>query len=658
MPQLDSGFLLDLMVDATQSIVVVNAVDGTFLDVKVPQGSRYTGLDFIGKKPEDILDKETAGSWMKILEEALVSASPMKREFKFCYKERLLWYDITVKPVFSDEGKVEKIVTVGWDIEVKKTSEETLQKNRDALEEVIDESVAEVKRSYDQLLSEVEERRKIELVLQRSQEDYKLIVENQNDIIAKTDSKGILLFVSPSCCRIFGKTSQDLIGKSFLPFVHSDDLEATKQAMAALLRPPFHSYVEQRALTGAGYRWIAWVYTAVQNERNKLAAIIGVGRDITERKNAENALNEVRKQYQSLVESVTDWIWETDTDGITRFSSPRSKNLLGYEPDELIGRSHYDFIEPSCKENALGFFRNVADASLPFSGIQSNFVHKNGKIVLLESNAQPIFNSDGVLTGYRGVSRDITERSYFEQALRKSEQKFSGHLQQTPLGYIEWDINREVLDWNPAATRIFGFSRNEAIRGNTFSMIVPPELHQMLEKVWRDIQKGKNIHSINQNIRKDGERIHCEWFNTLNRNENNKPVSISSLVSDITVRRKLEMERKFLAELMEESNEIVSIASVVQQKVIFMNKAGRDIFGWTENNGNSGRSVAECHPAWVLELLEKEWLPEINKKGIWRGNSAVLSCDGREIPAQQIIMRHSNAEGEVEFYSTILRVQK
>jgi PAS domain S-box-containing protein len=655
MSHFDSEFLLHLMVDTTQSVIVVNAVDGTFLEVQVPHGSRHSGQEFVGKLPSEVLDKETASIWMEILKEVISASAPLKRELKFSFKQRLLWYDITVYPVVSADGEVERLITIGWDIEAKKAGEETLKKNRVALEEVIDESIAEVKRSFDQLLAEAEERRKIELALQRTQEDYKLIVENQNDIIVKTDPKGILLFVSPSCCKIFGKTSQELTGKSFIPYVHKDDLDATMLAIRALSRPPFHSYIEQRALTAEGYRWIAWVYTAVLNEKNKLKAIIGVGRDITDRKNAEKALNEVRRQYQSLVETVSDWIWEVDTDAVTTYCNPRSQDLIGYKPDELIGRPYYDFIEPSSQENAYAFFRNFADSSLPFSGIQSNFVHKNRKIVLIESNALPIFNSDSVLIGYRGVSRDITERNYFEQALRKSEQKLSGHLQQTHLGYIEWDINKEVLDWNPAAKRIFGFSRNEAMKGNTFSMIVPAELHQALEKIWQDILKGKNVHSINQNIRKDGERIHCEWFNTLNRNENNIPVSISSLVTDISARRQLEKEHKFLAELMEESNDIVSIATAAEQKIIFMNKAGRHIFGWMDNSGFARRSVNECHPAWVLNLLEKEWLPEINIKGIWRGDSAVLSSDGKEIPVKQIIMSHKNPEGQVEFYSTILR---
>jgi PAS domain S-box-containing protein len=262
---------------------------------------------------------------------------------------------------------------------------------------------------------------------------------------------------------------------------------------------------------------------------------------------------------------------------------------------------------------------------------------------------------DGILIGYRGVSRDITERHYFEQSLRKSEQKLSLHLQQTPMGYIEWDITKEVLDWNPVATAIFGYSRNEAMRGNTFRLIVPDELDDNLEKVWQNILTGKgSVHSINQNVRKDGTLIWCEWFNTLIRDENNLPVAISSLVTDITSRRQLEMEKKFLTELLEESNDIISIASATKQKVVFMNKAGRKLFGWIGQEEAFGRSVAKCHPAWVLDKMEKEWLPEVIKNGMWKGESAVVDYDGHVIPVQQVILSHKNSEGEVEFFSTIL----
>ena len=657
MPHFDSEFLLHLLVDTTQSVVVISAVDGTILEMKVPHVSRYQGTELIGHKPHEVLDKSTADLWLDVLNKAIETKTPLKREIKFTFKERQLWYDFTIYPLLNEKGELDKFVIIGWDIELKKASELALQKNRTALEEVIDESIAEVKRSYDQLLAEVEERRKIELALQRTQEDYKLIVDNQNDLIARADTNGILHFVSPSCCKFFGKTTEQLIAKSFLTFVHEDDLDATLKAIACLAYPPYHCYLEQRAMTHAGYRWIAWVYSAVLNKKNRVTSIIGVGRDITERKIAEEALNASRKQFQSLVETVNDWIWEVDVESITTYSSPRSRDLLGYDPDELVGRPRYDFSEPAIKESANSFFRNFADASLPFAGIKSNFVHKNGKIVLLESSASPLFSSDNVLIGYQGVSRDITERQNFEQALRKSEQKLSGHLQQTPLGFIEWDINKEVLDWNPAATRIFGYSRNEAIREEIFSKIVPSELHQLLEKIWHDILNGINVHVINQNIRKDGTRIYCEWFNTLVRNENNQPIAISSLVSDVTERRRLEMERKFFEELMEETNDIISIASASKRKIMFMNKAGRDIFGWPDNYELIGSSVNECHPKQILELMEKEWLPIVAKNGVWKGDSSVLAKDGREIPAEQIIKSHKNPEGEVEFYSTILSLK-
>ena len=130
-------------------------------------------------------------------------------------------------------------------------------------------------------------RRRVEQRLAESERNYRLLIENQTDLVVKTDSEGRLQFVSPSYCRTFGQSERSLLGRSFLPLVHPEDREATERAMGNLHHPPYTCYVEQRAMTVAGWRWLAWSDTAVHDELGRLVAIIGVGRDITERVAAE-----------------------------------------------------------------------------------------------------------------------------------------------------------------------------------------------------------------------------------------------------------------------------------------------------------------------------------------------------------------------------------
>ena len=134
--------------------------------------------------------------------------------------------------------------------------------------------------------------------LRDSEEKYRLLINNQNDLIVKIDMEGHFLFVSPSYCKLFGKREDELIGKKFMPLVHEEDREITSRAMEGLMKPPFIAYIEQRALTQNGWRWIAWSDTAIPGPDGKINEIIGIGRDITERKFADEELKKAKDRAE------------------------------------------------------------------------------------------------------------------------------------------------------------------------------------------------------------------------------------------------------------------------------------------------------------------------------------------------------------------------
>ncbi|NND70383.1 MAG: PAS domain S-box protein [Rhodothermales bacterium] len=131
--------------------------------------------------------------------------------------------------------------------------------------------------------------------LSENEDKYRLLVENQTDMVVKVNPAGEFLYVSPSYCKTFGKPESELLNKQFLPLVHEDDREHTQTSLASLKYHPHTSYHEQRAMTKDGWRWLAWSNTAVLDETGNIEAITAVGRDVTEIKSLEENIAHSQK---------------------------------------------------------------------------------------------------------------------------------------------------------------------------------------------------------------------------------------------------------------------------------------------------------------------------------------------------------------------------
>ncbi|OQY43968.1 MAG: hypothetical protein B6240_11375, partial [Desulfobacteraceae bacterium 4572_87] len=134
--------------------------------------------------------------------------------------------------------------------------------------------------------------------LRDSEERYRLLVENQTDMIVKFDTDGHLTFVSQSYCKAFGKSEDELLGKKFIHIIHEEDREAVVKALDKVHRPPYIAHVEERAMTKDGWRWQAWLNTAVLNEKNEVEETVAVGRDINKQKQVEEERIKLEAQLQ------------------------------------------------------------------------------------------------------------------------------------------------------------------------------------------------------------------------------------------------------------------------------------------------------------------------------------------------------------------------
>ena len=129
-------------------------------------------------------------------------------------------------------------------------------------------------------------------------------------------------------------------------------------------------------------------------------------------------LRESEDRFRALVETTSDWIWEVDAAGTYRYCSAKVREILGYEPAEVVGKALFDFMPTEEAERVRGIFQHHVEAKLAISVLENRFLHQDGHVVVLETSGIPILDADGKLRGYRGIDRDISARKRSERSLR------------------------------------------------------------------------------------------------------------------------------------------------------------------------------------------------------------------------------------------------
>ncbi|MEG4012568.1 MULTISPECIES: PAS domain S-box protein [unclassified Microcoleus] len=181
------------------------------------------------------------------------------------------------------------------------------------------------------------------------------------------------------------------------------------------------------------------------------------------------------------------------------------------------------------------------------------------------------------------VEAAIADKIKLIGSLKQSQQKLALHLYQTPLGAIEWNLNFEVADWNLSAERIFGYNRLEAMGRHGVDLIVPENAKEYVRQLSITLLTNQGgVSSINQNIRKDGQIILCEWYNTTLVDADGCIIGVASLVQDVTefhtAMEQLRASEERFRQLAENIHEVFWIREPIQQQIIYVSPACQKIW--------------------------------------------------------------------------------
>lgn len=267
--------------------------------------------------------------------------------------------------------------------------------------------------------------RAVEDALRVQEERYRLVVENIEDLVVRTDGQGRFEYVSPSYCRLFGRNEAELIGGHFMPLVHPDDRESTAEAIGALQNPPYTCLVEQRTETVLGWRWLQWVDRAVVDATGRIGSIVGSGRDITERKVAELALAEERRRLSDIIEGTRIGTWEWDLVTNVLILNRRWAEMLGHRLEDLMPttiETWRHFCHPEDLLQAEAEIARHLGGETEQYRIEVRMLHNAGHVIWVHDQGRiSARDAQGRPLRMAGTHEDITDRKEAELELIQRE---------------------------------------------------------------------------------------------------------------------------------------------------------------------------------------------------------------------------------------------
>lgn len=299
------------------------------------------------------------------------------------------------------------------------------------------------------------------------------IVENIPNMIFVKDAKELrFILFNRAGEELLGYSRDEMLGKNDYDFFTKEQADFFTEKDRDVLHACRIADIPEEPIQtkDKGVRILHTKKVPILNQRGEPAYLLGISEDITERKRREKLLRFSEERFRSLVEATSDWLWETDAQGMYTYASPKVKDILGYEPSEVLGKTPM-MLMPSAEAERMTkiMFQYFMDAK-PFTAFENLNLHKEGREVVLETSGVPILDENGILTGYRGVDRDITKRKKTEMEKQILEDRLQRAEKMEALGTLAGGV---AHDLNNVLGVIVGYAELLLTNADKSSLIIP-----------------------------------------------------------------------------------------------------------------------------------------------------------------------------------------
>jgi PAS domain S-box-containing protein len=271
------------------------------------------------------------------------------------------------------------------------------------------------------LMVDITESRRAEEALRESERQFHRLADNMKDLVMEVDTMGIIQYVSPSS-RYLGYAPSEMIGQLCFNVLHPEDKDRIIGLFAEALENPLctPSLPPYRVITKSGdFVWIEGYGASLFNEDQQLIGGLLVGRDVTDRRRAEEKLRESEEKYRNILESIEEGYFEVDLTGNITFFNPSICTILGYPREEIVGLNNKRYMDSENVKKVFQCFNEIYVTGTPSQGFEWEIIQKDGARRHIEVSVSLITGPDGRPSGFRGVARDVSERKKIEVELQK-----------------------------------------------------------------------------------------------------------------------------------------------------------------------------------------------------------------------------------------------
>ena len=474
------------------------------------------------------------------------------------------------------------------------------------------------------------------------------------DAVITTDEKGNILTMNPVAEQLTGWQEKEVRTKpinEIFSIIDASSREVIDNPIDKVLNTGQTVYLSNHttliAKNGTEYQITDSAAPIVSN--GDILGMVLVFNDITEQYKLKKAEREMQSKLQHLLDGMQTMVAITSPSGSINFANKYPLQVSGIGLSAVENKNIWDSVWFNYDKDIQQQIKDACYKALHGESILQDIqIFTPNSLMWIAYSIHPVCDNQGKIVELLHEGRDINQRKSIEESNKNTLRQLKLYQDQAPLAYIVWDVNFRVTSWNKAAEKIFGYSFLE-VEGEKADKIIPKSELNNIIAVWQRLitEKGGET-SINKNITKSGESIHCEWHNTVLKDELGNVIGAVSLVLNIT--NEHELHKQLVAKELEQKEILDSVVDSIISfddagNILNMNKAAKILFSYSIDTavGKSIEDIINVEQGGITQLIEKS---KVNKESLEGVEFSAMQQHGGTFPVKLLLSELPSVEGK------------